>query len=417
MVQLTILCVAVLLVPGGVFNKIWLNHSRQIVLLALLASFSINQIWKLTSQIGESIRETVSVHIRNLLLSICYLLLILYFSYIARLNLPTILVVNFVIYIIGSIVYLYRLRDVISFPKPERIKIIFSQMKEYCLPLIPYYWLSVFYIFADYWLLQYFGGAVQQGYYGIVVRFSFLAMLPTISVLQVLWKETAAFHAAEELDRIKSLYIKILRGFHFFAASVGCFIIPFSREIILLFLGTSYESAFLPMVLMFLYPMPHSLSQISGTILSGLGKTKVPANIGMVMMALSFPLSYLALAPSNAAVPGLNLGALGLVAKMLIIHLLEANLLAFQLCKYFQIPHKIAYQIMLPIVLVVASYLCKILSSSLLSVLGYHNFPQIIILSGIIFYGTLLTAVWFFPSLIGVSRQDLRQLKAKFIMN
>ena len=71
--QLLILLFFVLFLPNSIRQKIWLGHPFGLVFLALLASFAMNQLWRLAAQIGESVRDTVGVQIRNLALTVAYL--------------------------------------------------------------------------------------------------------------------------------------------------------------------------------------------------------------------------------------------------------------------------------------------------------------------------------------------------------
>lgn len=70
----------VLLLPGQLKQRIWLGHPKVLILLALSVVFSTGQMWKFVRQIGESLRDTVNVQIRNTLLAvvslICVILLV-----------------------------------------------------------------------------------------------------------------------------------------------------------------------------------------------------------------------------------------------------------------------------------------------------------------------------------------------------
>ena len=59
----------------------------------------------------------------------------------------------------------------------------------YCLPLIPYSWITFAYIFIDRWLLQYYSGSVEQAYYSVAAQFAAIALIFTTSILRIFWKE------------------------------------------------------------------------------------------------------------------------------------------------------------------------------------------------------------------------------------
>lgn len=417
--QFVILISIVLFLPAIIFNIVWVDHSKELVLLSLMTSFCLNQLWRFTSHIGESIRDTFTVQLRNLLVSLFYLSTVLILVFLNLLSVRVLLIVNALLYSSGAFLYLLFLKptnSVIS-SQPESFPAFFTEFKNYCLPLIPFAWMSFLLLFTDYWLLQYFGGSIQQGYYAIGTRFASLALLPTASVLQVLWKESAASRGSNQQEQPQRLYNSVSKGFFFITASLGCFLFPFSQEIIFLVLGQAYKAAWLPLALMFLYPAHQSLGQISGTILSALGKTKIIGNTGIVFMAISIPLSYFLLAPASATIPGLHLGATGLVTKTLLCQFLEVNVLSYLLCRHLDLPFKCFYQLKIMSFLMIISYVCKYSSQALLIPWFHNPYLLTIISSAILFYAIISFAVWLRPSLIGISRGELLGIKDIIIKN
>ena len=76
--QLTVsFFLATLVLPAGVREKIWLGHPAEMIVLSLLASFGMNQLWLAVNQAGESIRATVTVQAYNVALSAAYLFAVL----------------------------------------------------------------------------------------------------------------------------------------------------------------------------------------------------------------------------------------------------------------------------------------------------------------------------------------------------
>ena len=69
--------------------------------------------------------------------------------------------------------------------KAENSADIFKEFKVYCAPLVLYTIVGFFYTFLDYWLLQYFGGSIEQGYYSVGYRFSAIVIIATTSVSNI----------------------------------------------------------------------------------------------------------------------------------------------------------------------------------------------------------------------------------------
>jgi len=67
----------------------------------------------------------------------------------------------------------------------------------------------------------------------------------------------------------------------------------------------------------FLYPIHQALAQMNTAYFYATSQTKLRSNLGIIGMTLSIPVTYFVLAPSSAAVPGMDLGSVGLALKRL----------------------------------------------------------------------------------------------------
>lgn len=184
-------------------------------------------------------------------------------------------------------------------------------LKFNCTPLIIYSIVSFAYSFPDVWLLQKCGGAIQQGFYSIGLRFSGICLIVTTSIMKVFWKEIAEAHELENKERVYYLYTKISRGFYFVAAVGACFLIPFSKEILFLLLVPKYEGGWLCLAIMFVYPIHQSLGQINGTYFYATTQTKLYSKLGIIFMMGSISVTCFVLASPSAMIPGLDLASIG----------------------------------------------------------------------------------------------------------
>jgi len=252
-----------------------------------------------------------------------------------------------ILYLFFSAFYVWRVykTDTLTTEEGEDLRSVFKEFKNYCSPLVIYTGVGFLYSFADYWLLQKFGGAVQQGYYAIGARFAALSLIATTSILQVFWKEIAEANSLGKMERVRLLYYQVSRSLYFIAAVISCVMIPFSQEILALFLGPSYQAAWLPLSLMFLYPIHQSMGQITGTMLMSMGRTKAQSYIGIFFMVISIPTAYILLATKSATIPGFQLGAMGLAMKMVMCQILGVNLSAFFVARYINAHFDWSHQI------------------------------------------------------------------------
>ena len=290
----------------------------------------------------------------------------------------------------------------------EDLREIFNEFSVYCKPLVISAVIGFFYSFTDYWLLQKFGGAVQQGYYAVGARFSNLSLIATTSILYVFWKEIAEAYSIGNMDRVKSLYRQISRGLYFLGAVISCFLVPFSREILILLLGSSYQDAWLPLSLMFLYPIHQSMGQITGTMLLATGKTKTAAYLGIIFMVISIPLAYILIAPKTAIIPGFQMGAVGLALKMVGAQLVGVNLTAFFVAKYSNLTFDWKHQFNVLLSLLAIGFLCKYIAFHVLSVFSLVSLTLlVIIVSGIFYLVFVMIFVGCFPLNAGLNREQI----------
>lgn len=408
--QLLILLLLVLFLPDSIRQKIWLGHPFGLVLLALLASFAMNQLWRLMAQLGESIRDTVGVQIRNLALAVAYLICIVVLAGFHIVSVKNLFILNVILYLLFSILYARRIYQtgILSKEEEENLRGFLGEFKTFCLPLVIYTGVGFLYSFADYWLLQKFGGSVQQGYYAIGARFAALSLIATTSMLQVFWKEIAEANSLGNMERVRLLYHQVARSLYFIGAVISCVMIPFSREILALLLGPSYQNAWLPLSLMFLYPIHQSMGQITGTMFYATGKTKAQSYIGIFFMAISIPTAYILLAPTSAIVPGFQLGAMGLAIKMVGCQIIGVNLSAFFVSRYINAPFDWSHQINVLLLLLPIGFLSKFFSGYILALVSFNEYTILVMaVSGIFYLMSVGILICYLPSIAGLNRDQI----------
>ena len=408
--QLLILLLLVLFLPTSIKQKIWLGYPFELVFLALLACFATNQLWRLATQFGESIRDTVGVQIRNVALAGTYLICIVILTVFHFVSIKNLFILNVILFILFSAFYVLRIyqRGVLSNENPENFTAVFKEFKSYCSPFVIDTGIGFLYSFADYWLLQKFGGSIQQGYYAIGARFAAVSLLATNSMVDIFWKEIAEANSLGNMERVRLLYKFVSRSLYFISALISCIMIPFSREMLTLLLGHSYQDAWLPLSLMFLYPMQQAMGQITGTVLYATGKTKTKSYTGILVMAISIPTAYLLLAPKSAIMPGFNLGAVGLSLKMVACGILSANLMAFFVSRNIKTDFNWGYQIIVLALLLPIGYFSKFFAQSILSFVSFERYIILVMLVSCIFYlVSVAVFVRFFPSIAGVNKDHI----------
>lgn len=184
--------------------------------------------------------------------------------------------------------------------------------------------------------------------------------------------------------------------------------VPFSREILNLFVGKSFAAAWLPLSIMFIVPVYQSLAQINSSFFFASGKTKTYRNIVIATSLMSLPVTYFVLAPADGLPGGLGLGATGLAIKMLIIvgmtYYIQSYLIARHYHWRFYFWHQLAGLVLLLAWSFVIKYLCTLMVNSA----GFHN-PLLFILPSTVL-GYLFGAMallYCLPWLAGTTRDEI----------
>jgi len=333
-----------LLFPAAWVELIWKGEQRSLVVIAFIATYLQSTLWSVMLQMGESQRLTRWVQGVALTTALVHLVLMGILWWQDWLDVRLIFGVTIVEWGLAAWVIAKQLRFPALPDENESFKTVFKEFGRYCLPLIPYSWLGFAYEFADRWLLQSYGGSMQQAFYSVAFQFGAIAAIATSSILNVFWKEIAEAHQQRNNKRVAMLYRRVSRGIFFFAASIAGLLVPWSEDILRLTLGSAYMGGASALTILFLFPLHQSMGQIGGTMLYATGRIRAQVVIGMLFMAMSIVITYFVLATVDAQPPGFGLGAVGLAGKMVVMQLIVVNVVAFYLAKSLEISFDWIYQ-------------------------------------------------------------------------
>jgi O-antigen/teichoic acid export membrane protein len=280
-----------------------------------------------------------------------------------------------------------------------------SEYVRYCLPLVPYAGVAFAYEFADRWLLQGYGGEVQQAYYAVSAQFAAVALIATTSILSIFWKEVAEAHHRGDHARTGLLYRRVSRLLFLVGAVIAGFLIPWSEALLRLMLGVSYTGGAWTLAIMFLYPVHQSMGQIGSTMLYATERVSVQVVAGVVFMLLSIVATYFVLAPRAAAVPGLELASMGLALKMVVMQLIQVNVIAFLISRIWGWRFDWVYQ---PLSLIGCVALGWLAHAAIVG-LGAADWPMPlpIALGGLLYLLLVAALLFALPTLTGFARAEL----------
>lgn len=392
-----------LLLPTQWLGAIWHGEDRLLVLLALIAVFMQYHAWPIASQIGEAQRQTYRVLAVGLGVALLHGLVVLALWLGDGLGLYLVFTAIAVEYLIASL-WVYRGA---KFQVPADADDMPAQVGRayliYCLPLIPYAWGSFAYEFADRWLLQQYGGAREQAYYAVAAQFAMVALIATMSVLRIFWKEIAEAQYRGDQQRVEMLYRKTSRTLFFLGAVIAGLLLPWAGEILTLVLGPAYSGGKLALAIMFLYPIHQSLGQIAGSFLYATERTGLQVKIGLIFMLCSIVVTYTVLAPGDALLPGLGLAATGLALKMVSMQFIQVNILNFLIARNMGWRFDWRYQVVGLSGMLLAGWAC----SSLARASGLPLTPAFVI-SAVAYLFLMSVLLYSMPSLVGLGRDELK---------
>jgi len=414
---LVALLVVGFLLPDSIFQRVWLGYQREVVVLALMASFGQQQLWQAVGQVGESARQTFKVQMLNMLVVIFYTAAVALLAVLHRLSIDVVLGIMITQYGVGAAFAWLVLRRSWQHDGQPREELRFWPMLReygtYCRPLIALSIISFAFDFADKWLLQRFGGAAQQGYFQVANQFSAISLLATASILNVFWKEIAAAWAENDRVRVGYLYKKVNRSLVMLGAILTGFLLPWSKEIVLLLLGDMYLKAWPVFAIMLLYPIHQSMGQIGGTMLYATGQTRKYMAVSAGVMLFSIPFSYFMLAPqSSAGIPGLGLGAAGMAAKMVLLGIASVNVQAWVIARFCNWKMDWLFQVVGIGLMLVLGFAARWTIGIFLETSG-SSFASLLlpVLATSLLYGALvLAALWRLPWLLGMEQTEMARL-------
>ncbi len=394
-----------LLLPSSLVDLIWNGEQRSLVLTAFLAAFMQSVLWSAILQMGESQRLTRWVQGVSVAVALVHFLLMAMAGWGGWLDVRSILVLMIIEWSIAVAVVVKQLRFSVIPDEPDTLKSVWAEFWRYCLPLIPYAWLSFAYEFADRWLLHNYAGSVQQAYYSVAFQFGAVAAIATASAINIFWKEIAEAHHQKNHERVALLYRQTSRGLFFVAAAGAGYLVPWAEDILRVTLGVAYVGGGGTLMIMFFYPLHQSLGQIGGTMAYATGRVSVYVKFGMVFMASSMVVTYFVLASTDAPLPGLGLGSLGLAGKMVAMQFLSVNALAYYLARSMEIKFDWIFQPISTVACLAAGYSAYAIPHSLFDTGSYLWLE--FLASGIIYLIALICLIVVMPSMAGLRQTDI----------
>ena len=402
-----------LVINIGYMDSFWLGIPGAVIIMALIASFLRDRVWTTINNIAEAGRKTVAIQYRNIGIACAHLLLLIVLYVTGMLNIISVLLLIQVEIILGIVSSFNVVKGEIKSQTAWRapFNTIFCQLKVYCTPLLIYSIVGGGVEFLDRWLLQKFGGSIEQGFYSMSYILGSSIMLIPSAMLKVHWKEVAESSRTGN-SLLAFQYYKVGCHLAFISSSlmVG-FMIPWSRTILSLLAGSAYsEGASVLTVMMFFY-IYLSFGQITGTTLYAISQTRLLSTIGITVMLLGLIATYFLVGPQGGIIPGFHLGGMGLAVKLLFVAFVTTNLQNIFICRTQGWPIEWRYQPRILAIVMLLGFLSSYVSKS---IMGDPRIPAMLV--SLVLY--LLMTWWLFttwPGIFGVTKDEMKRYKKHFV--
>jgi len=409
-----ILALAVFLFLAAAFATsldkfLWPGQLRIFILLAAcfgLFSWISNVLNKITDAYALTIKAEMAKVVR---LTIGTIFIVLLFS-LSRLNILTLFILQLCILLIIIISFLLiinrkvKIKDLIR-PMPwQMVKGYIVEFYKYSHPLLAYALVGLIIGLLDRWLLQVFAGSEQQGFYGLSYTIGSFCFMFTLAMQPLFMRELSILNGNRDYDKMAELFRRYIPLFYFIAAYFSCFIAINAGNVTSIIGGGKYGSAILPIAIMAFYPMHQTYGQLSGSVYYATERTSLYRNIGISMMFVGLPLTYILIAPT--AYLGLSMGAIGLALKMVVLQLMAVNVQLYFNSKMLKLNYwkYVLHQLTVPTILVLIAFIIR---SSLGLFMTGGNILFSFVISGAIYTMFAALAIYCFPMIIGMRRPEM----------
>lgn len=284
----------------------------------------------------------------------------------------------------------------------------FREFFDYSHPLLIQALLSFLMLSAERWLLQWFDGSAQQGFYALSQKVSMACFLFVSAMTPLLMREFSVAWGKGDTDAMGRLLSRFAPALYAVAAYFSCFTMAEGKTVVEIFGGTEFAAATLAVQIMALYPLHQAYGQMAGSVFHASGKTHIIRNMTACECIYGLATAWFLLAPPSLW--GLNLGATGLAIKTVAVQFISVNIYLWLASR--MVPFDFYANLLHQMVIVVVFTLLAIASQGMVEATGLFLTRPVprILMSGSL-YTLLVCAVSLWnPRLLGMSRQELKDL-------
>lgn len=390
----------------------WLWPAQEMLYIYMAALWGI-LTWaaQVFNKIADAYGVTVSTEIARILQKVLGMILIIFLYYFNYLNLTNFFYYHYIILLFLCIAFIYALENK-GYSMKQDWTLSLVQIKEYIREF--YHYSHPLFSFAivvliggifDRWLLQVYGGSIQQGFYSLSYQIGAACFLFTSAMTALFMREMSIAYGNEDFAQMAHLFRRHVPLLYSIAAYFSCFIAVQAGKVIYIFGGNKYKDAATAVAIMAFFPIHQTYGQLSGSIFYATGRTALYRNIGILFLLIGLPVTYFLIAPKGHW--GLDAGATGLAVKMVLMQLVGANVFFYFNAKYLKLSFLkyLTHQTVSVVCLLTLAFLA---SSGIDTVMGsYANIILKFILAGSVYSILTIILVFYSPAVFGLKHQDI----------
>ncbi len=402
-------------------TKLWPDQEASYIYMG--AAFGIIAwITMVLGQIADAYGITVSAEIIRIVQKVLGLLFILFLYFFYRLNLEIFFYYNYLIFFLlctAFVLIIIQKGDLLSHTcklSKAQIKKYIEEFYHYSHPLFVYALIGLIVGILDRWLLQYFSGSIQQGFFGLSYQIGAICFLFTSAMTPLLLREFSIAFGNNDVTQMALLFRRYIPMLYSIAAYFSCFIAMQADKVIYIFGGSKYKEAAMAVTIMAFFPIHQTYGQLSGSVFYATGQTSLYRNIGVLFMLIGLPVTYFLIAPVGKW--GLNAGATGLAIKMVILQFIGVNVHLYFNSRYlkFSFWKYLGHQIFVIVCLLIIATGATIVGNKILTIWGSESVVLRFLFSGVLYTLMVIALLYFLPIFMGLKKQDIQSLAHKMGM-
>ncbi len=295
----------------------------------------------------------------------------------------------------------------------QQVRSYAREFFDYSNPLFVQALLAFLMICAERWLLQWFNGSTEQGFFALSQKVSMACFLFVSAMTPLLMRELSIAWGKKDLQAMGRLVDRFAPLLYVVAAYFSCFTLAEGAALVQIFGGAEFAAATVPVQIMALYPLHQAYGQLASSIFHATGRTKTLRNIQMCECVYGLSTAWILLAPHDLF--GLSLGATGLAIKTVCVQIVTVNLYLWLASRFVPLSfaRNVCHQVWSLAVLLALALLCR--EATLELGLGESSSIVRFFCSGVVYSVLVLGLACLCPAFLGLSRQEVLELRRRFL--